>query len=94
MLSSKRTVADIIIDTLRTSDRPLMQADIASRAQLLAPTVRRTCQSLLKSGEIVRLDYNGWMGNPRFVVAPWAVELPVSTPAPVFEEETYDGSPR
>jgi len=70
--------AERIIDTLRQANEPLMQADIAHRAGLIPASTRRTCQGLIKSGQVVVADYNGWMGNPRL-----SLPIPVAEPAVV-----------
>lgn len=63
------TVKEHILEILSEANEPLTQVQIADRGFLVDSSVRRTVQSLTRSGALVIEDYAGnGNGSPRFVL--------------------------
>ena len=65
------TNKEIVLSILKRSPGvPLSQEYIGFRTFVLAPSVRRTVQELLKAGKVVIADRRGYRQGPRFLLAP------------------------
>lgn len=63
------TVKQTILNVLSEANEPLTQQQITDRGFLVDSSVRRTVQSLTRSGAVVIEDYAGHgKGFPRFVL--------------------------